>query len=128
MSLIDNLHIAQTEDTPEVYFDVQAGRFRITGRSLPENAYVFYRPILEYVSNFLGINKKSPVEMEFKMDYFNSSSGRFIFELLTMIEESKFGKTDFRVIWNVDVDDELMIEKGEELQSLLDLSFEIKKL
>lgn len=128
MTLSQNLHISQTEDTPEVHFNIETGIFRIIGRSLPENAYNFYQPILSFTSSYLSNHGKTPVALEFKMDYFNSSSGRFIFELLTMIEESKYGKTDFKITWLVESDDELMIEKGEELQSLLDLSFEIQKL
>ena len=47
--------------------------------------------------------------------------------MLTIIE-SRANTNSFKINWIVDKDDELMIEKGEELQSLLDLKFEIKKI
>jgi hypothetical protein len=124
--LAEKLYIDKTEDTPEINFDLSVGSFSIRGRSLPENAYNFYKPLIEFLQS--AINQiNSGTNFEFHLDYFNSSSGRFIYEMLTIIE-SKASTDSLKINWIVDKDDELMIEKGEELQSLLDLKFEIKKI
>ena len=122
----EKLHIIRTEDTPEIMFDPMVGAFSIRGRSLPENAYNFYRPLIEFLESSVDQIKKAG-NFEFHLDYFNSSSGRFIYEMLTIIEE-KAKPSSFKVKWVVDKDDESMIEKGEELKSLVDVPFEIEKI
>jgi hypothetical protein len=61
------------------------------------------------------------------MDYFNSSSGRYLFEILTIMELESRDKSRFHVYWYAESEDELMIEKGVELQSLLNLAFTIER-
>lgn len=121
------LNISSSEDTPEVRFDISAGEFFIKGRSLPENAFNFYSPILEFIKSH-KLTKGIRNIFTIHLDYFNSSSGRFLFELLTILEQSDYSKEWLIVKWIVESDDELMIEKGEELQSMLDLHFEIEKV
>lgn len=121
----DQLYIAATDETPEVNFSLLTGNSFMVGRSLPENAHEFYRPIIHWV-NTNGIRIDKPSELELRFDYFNSSSGRFLFELLSVLERNpKRGL--MTVVWAVESGDELMIEKGRELMSLLDLNFEIRE-
>jgi hypothetical protein len=61
--------------------------------------------------------------LKINLDYFNSSSGRYILELLACLEEKK---ELVRIVWLCEKEDELMIEKGEEFKSLVDLPFEIR--
>ena len=124
MSLND-LHIVPTEDTPEVLFDSVHSIFRMSGRSLPENAYNFYKPLLEWIKRYVDGNPNTVTKFEFELDYFNSSSGRFMFEMLTLIEENAHSIELYEILWKAHADDELMIEKGEELRSLLNLRFNL---
>lgn len=124
MSLND-LHIVSTEDTPEVLFDAAHSTFRMSGRSLPENAYNFYKPLLEWIKRYVDGNSNKQTKFEFELDYFNSSSGRFMFEMLTLIEENAHSIELYEIHWKAHSDDELMIEKGEELRSLLNLRFNL---
>ncbi|MCC6599240.1 MAG: DUF1987 domain-containing protein [Crocinitomicaceae bacterium] len=120
----ESLLISKTEDTPEVIFDAEKKLISIRGRSLPENAFGFYNPLLEWMRSYCSKNT-NPTLMEVSLDYFNSSSGRYIFELLTIVENCEKNKKCFEIRWYTDADDELMIEKGEELKSLVDLNFTI---
>lgn len=118
------LYIAKTEETPEVCFDPEKGMYSIRGRSLPENAHQFYQPILDWIKWF-SPQIKSELVLELEMDYFNSSSGRFLYELLTHLESNSKARNYITVRWYCELDDELMLEKGEELSQLLELQFEI---
>ena len=120
---LEKLHIAQTDETPEVFLTVGAEMCFITGRSLPENAFDFYDPILKWIKTYVSQSNK-PFLLQLRFEYFNSSSGRYLFELLNLLEQSKY-KGNYRVICVTDKDDELMIDKGEELRSLCDLKFEM---
>jgi len=121
------LTLAATEDTPEVSFSASEGLFRLKGRSLPENAWQFYQPLIEWTRAYCAAIQQD-TRIELHMDYFNSSSGRYLFEILTIMELESRDKSRFHVHWYAEAEDELMIEKGEELQGLLDLAFTIEKV
>jgi hypothetical protein len=120
------LYIPKTEETPEVCFDPEKGLYSIRGRSLPENAFQFYQPILDWVKIFAP-HIQSAFVLELELDYFNSSSGRFLYELLSHLESNAKAKNYVTIRWFCEAEDELMLEKGEELSQLLDLQFEIHR-
>lgn len=126
MTAIEKLHIAPTEDTPEVLFDPVKGILHIVGRSLPENAFNFFKPVIDFAKQYVLEVPARETSLIFELDYFNSSSGRFIFEILNIFEENKTFKSKVSVKWRAEKDDELMIEKGEELKSLLAIPFSIE--
>jgi hypothetical protein len=74
---MENLFLQPTEDTPEVVFDIENGHYSISGRSLPENAVLFYIPLLEWMNNFASSSEKTMV-IHFKLDYFNTASAKQI--------------------------------------------------
>lgn len=118
------IKLESTEDTPQVEYLDGVNVLRISGRSLPEDAWSFYEPVIEWASVYSPASAKSALVIELFLEYFNSSSGRYILELLSTLE--KKGAENVKVIWRAEIDDELMVEKGEEFSSLVDLPFEIK--
>ena len=48
------LHIAPTVKTPEIVFQAEDQRLVLSGRSIPENAVDFYRPVLDWAQSFPG--------------------------------------------------------------------------
>jgi len=126
MSDPETLYIKPTDDTPEVSLSVHSPRSFMAGRSLPENAHEFYNPVIKWVTEHFR-NITQPIDLELRFDYFNSSSGRFLFEILSIIERNP-KKGLVSIIWVVEHGDDLMLDKGNELKSLLDLSFEIREV
>ncbi len=120
---LQNLIIEKTDETPEVRLFTNSDLSVISGRSLPENAFDFYHPILQWMKTY-ATTSNAPLNLELRFDYFNSSSGRYLFEILHVLESSKY-KEFYKIIWISDKDDDLMIEKGEEFQKLSDLTFEL---
>jgi len=122
---LEPLIIQAKEDTPEIFLS-STEPSRIRGRSLPENAYEFYEPILEWITHFSNSNMKE-FTLEIWFDYFNSSTGRYIFEILHRLDKSA-SKNSYKIIWKYEKDDDLMIERGEALQSLCSISFNFVEL
>ena len=121
---MQSLEIKASAETPEVMFDESSGVLRINGRSLPEDAFSFYQPIIDWLEAYLRANTIQKVELNFQLDYFNSSSGRYLLELLSKLET--YGKASMiKINWFAEEDDELMIDKGNELKSLIKLPFEV---
>lgn len=115
-----------TEDTPGVKFDSTSGEFLIKGRSLPEDAYSFYQPINDWLEEFQSNSSLEKVNLSIHLDYFNSSSGRYLLEMFAKLQKS--ANVRFEITWIAEKDDELMIEKGEELKSLVNLPFHLKQV
>jgi hypothetical protein len=120
---LKTLYIPKTDETPEVNLSAESGNSYISGRSLPENAFEFYQPVLAWIRSYAR-TMNAPLHLELKFDYFNSSSGRYLFEILHVLEQSRY-KEHYRIVWMVEKEDDLMYEKGEELKSLSELRFEV---
>jgi hypothetical protein len=120
---LNDLNISATEETPEVLLSASSGKSFLKGRSLPENAFEFYRPIIAWAKNYVEHNGVG-LEVTLSFDYLNSSSSRFLFEMLHALDQSE-NSASYVVRWQTDPEDELMIEKGEELQRLLRMKIEI---
>jgi hypothetical protein len=119
------LHLAETEDTPEVRYHESESTLVIRGKSLPENAFNFYSPVLDWAKSLAG-ESLSNFTIELYLEYFNSSTGRYLLELFLAIADQHIPQK--KIVWLVEADDELMIEKGEEFSSLIKIPFEIRTI
>jgi len=127
VNFMENLRIQATNETPEVLLTVDDVS-TISGRSLPENAFDFYEPLLNWIKAMVRTDIKQ-FTLVLSFDYFNSSSGRYIHEILHQLDRS-YNKNGFSVIWKYESEDDLMIERGEAFQSLCSIPFdfvEVKK-
>ena len=106
-------------------FNTESRVFLIRGRSLPEDAFSFYTPLIERLEDYFN-QMSGEVEFQIALDYFNSSSGRYLMEMLYKLESQLRSNQLLKVTWIAEVDDEVMIEKGEEFKSLIKLPFEMR--
>jgi len=124
-NLLAPIYHKPSEDEPEMILDREEGRFEFSGRSLPEDPASLFEPVLEWVKEY----SQSPNEetiIHFKLDYFNSSTARFLVEILQLFEEIRFAGNKVSVCWWHLDDDQMMEERGEEIESVIDLDFEYK--
>jgi hypothetical protein len=116
------LFIIEETSTPKVNFNIDSGRFEISGNSLPENAIEFYNPVINWIVEYL----KQPnriTEIDLRFNYFSSSSWKILLDILTMFEEiTKNGKSVI-VNWHYLEMDQDMFETGREFESLLKIPF-----
>lgn len=119
------LYINGTPDSPEIRFIPEESRLLIKGRSLPEDAYTLYRPLIDWARSQSDIYTERNLYMDIELDYFNSSSGRYLLEFLAAMEQCLRPKTKALIRWYVEKEDELMMEKGEEFRQLIEIPFEI---
>ena len=78
--------INKTEDTPQIEFDFDKGLFSISGRSLPENAIDFYKPLFTWVEESLQSAAGKDIIIEIKLEYFNTASSKQIAKLFLLLE------------------------------------------
>ncbi len=117
-----------TEDTPEISFNRDANEFKISGRSLPEDAFLFYSPVIEWVRAYVQ-QPNANSELVVSLDYFNSSSVKQILELFILFDGIIKTGNQAKIIWCYAEGDDLMEIKGIEFQSMLSsIPFEIKSI
>ncbi|MGB0368782.1 MAG: DUF1987 domain-containing protein [Flavobacteriales bacterium] len=122
--MVDSLKLEATEDTPEIDFNTSTGVFKISGRSLPEDALEFFKPVEAWLESYVE-DCLDETTVEMRVDYFNSASTRYIFNILMAFEDIVDAGKQAKIIWYHKSNDEMIQAKGEELSDLLEVPFEM---
>ena len=83
---METLRLEATDDLPCVMFNFFKGIFEISKRSLPENAVVFYDPLVNSILEYM----KTPNEettVTFHFDYISTSSTKQIMKMILLFDE-----------------------------------------
>ncbi|NOQ24341.1 MAG: DUF1987 domain-containing protein [Bacteroidales bacterium] len=125
-------NIPAKEKTPQVLFDTNKYLFEIKGISRPENVRDFYFPLIykikKYFENIIEKNQEEIFKDEcfkfnFKLDYFNSSSAKFISDILVVIKELSEKGLNLKIYWYFTDGDEDMKEVGEDFSDMISVPF-----
>jgi hypothetical protein len=120
---MQSLNLTGTDQTPQVILNKEKGVFEFSGRSLTDKAADFYRPVIEWMTEY-SEQPNAKTEVVFKMEYMNTSSSKALFDLFAMLQTIKGAK----VVWCFNDEDEDMEETGEEFSSLVKMPFEMRAL
>lgn len=115
---MEKLFVESTKATPRVEF-LPTGELSIQGRSLPEDTYTFYTPLLNWAKQCL----LETISLEIRLEYINTSSSKQIYTLIGMLKDNLSVK-NFRVHWYYEEGDEDGLETGKEFESMLKVPFE----
>lgn len=121
---MESLFVQATDDTPLVDYNIETGIFKLTGRSLPENAVDFYAPILAWIDELFSQTEQQTYVFEIFFEYFNTASSKQIAKMLLQIEKY-IEKHSITVRWLYEKDDTDMLFLGEQYSKFLKLPFEI---
>lgn len=113
-----------TFDTPEVIFEPQDGHFELRGRSMPEDPVQFYQPLISWFKSYAKAPNPS-TRLIIDLEYFNSSSLKQLVLIISILESIAEANNQVKVEWHYDTGDELMEVKGLEIQSIVNLEFEL---
>lgn len=122
--------IEATSHSPKVSFNPEAKQFEISGESRPENASVFYKPLLDWIKEVEGNldsgsdDTSDPFKFDFRFDYFNSTSAKFILDFCKKIGRLHGMGLNVNVRWLYEEDDEDMLEVGKEMSRMAKIPFE----
>ncbi len=119
--------IQKTEDTPSIDFNINAGVFCIAGRSLPENAIEFYRPLFNWVENSLSSSEGRALSVNIRLEYFNTASSKQIAKLFLLLEEF-ITKHNIVINWFYEKEDNDMLISGSQYAKFLNLKFEFTEV
>jgi hypothetical protein len=121
------LKLKGSKESPEVMFDKETKVFSISGRSLPEDSFQFYQPVIEWMREYV----KDPLpltELKTHFEYFNSSSIKQLLILFKTIESLLDTGVEAKIVWKYDEEDDLMEIKGKEFKRMLKIPFELEEV
>ncbi len=126
--MIDNLVIEGTNKTPVVKFFASTGSMEISGKSIPENSFGFYQPLLQWIDNYA--TQASPkTEVKIQLEYFNTSSSKCLLDIFRKLATlKKTGNSEVSILWHYEAEDEDMLEAGEDYDALVDIDFKFIKV
>jgi len=88
---MQELFIEHAHRTPSIRFSPDENVFYLRGESSPEDARKLYYPVVEWVRNFVDeiqngsfktFSNENPLKLQIDLSYFNSSSAKFLYDLL----------------------------------------------
>ncbi|GAB3336884.1 DUF1987 domain-containing protein [Marivirga atlantica] len=112
-------YLEATPKTPKLDFNPAADTFLISGRSIPENSIEFYKPLLDWLDDYVN-NPKDSTNFEVKLEYFNTSSSKCLVEIFRKLEKIPQTGKELSVDWYFDED---MQESGEDFKEIIKVPF-----
>lgn len=117
---MENFYLEESPKTPRVHFDAANGKLLIAGRSIPENSIEFYKPIFDWLDEYVK-TPSAATAMDVKLEYFNTSSSKCLVEVFRRLEDIKAQGKDIVINWFYEEDDEDMQESGEDFKEIINL-------
>ncbi len=106
MKTLDNLQLEATKSSPAIFFDA-SGKLKIEGKAIPDNAVIFFEPLLTWIESL----NSEEVEMDINLEYMNTSASMQLFGLLRKLDEN-CSIFNVSVNWHYEEDDEDHYETG----------------
>jgi len=119
-----------TDLTPEIILAPEENRFIIAGKSAPEDVRGLYYPVIEWIEEFAAevragnkYTEQNPLLLKLDLEYFNSSSAKFLFDIFAQLKELQNDGIPVIVEWHYDEEDTDLREAGEDLALLCEMQF-----
>ncbi len=124
---MESIIIDGTKISPRINLNYEKGLIELEGRSLPEQAHDLYKPLIKWLEEY----KTQPKELTtviFNLEYINSSSNKYILQILKKIDELHKDGNKMDVTWFYDEEDDDLYETALEYNDVLSVDINIKTL
>ncbi len=120
---MDIINIEASDYTPKIILDKSKGHLEISGKSCPEDPLAFYEPIFEWFDRYAEA-PLNEMEFNFKLSYYNTATSKIIMMMMQRLEELENDGNEVLIKWHYHIDDEDMLESGEDYAEMIDVKFE----
>lgn len=132
---MQKLYIAPTKNTPEIILSPEENIFLLSGHSAPEDVRALYYPVIEWFENYAAETRDNPAAhtlekpfvMKVDLRYFNSSSAKFIYDIIIELKNMHKNGIPLTVEWYYDHDDNDMLDAGMDISDITELRFDFIK-
>ncbi len=115
---MENVYIDPTDKSPAVILDKDKGLIEFSGRSLMEDSEKFYKPLVDWLQEYIE-NPKPNTVVNFKFEYFNTSCSKWLITITKLLKN--IFKKDPNATFNWYYEDEDVLEYGEVIRDLVDI-------
>jgi hypothetical protein len=125
--IMRKLVIEPESNSPKVVLDADKKIYLISGESRPPDVREFYDPVIEWLREYsmqLPEKKHESLNFNFDFEYFNSSSGKSILDILKILAGMRSKGIELSVMWHFEKEDFDMYEAGKEISAIVKLPFE----
>ena len=129
---MQKLYINYGPNTPEIHFSPDENIFLISGRSAPEDVRAIYYPVIQEIKNIVNdiivgkysiYTPENPLIFKVDLTYFNSSSTKFLYDILFELKRLPPSGIQIIVEWFYDDEDLDMKEAGNDIALLAEMEF-----
>ena len=122
---MERLFIKELKSTPLVDFDAVKDMLVIKGQSYPEDSFAFYKPLLEWLKEYLAGKVGQEISIEITLTYTNTSSSKCIMMILDLFEDAYEKGVMTRLNWICNEHNEYEQECAEEFKEDYTFPFKI---
>lgn len=113
--------IESTKNTPEITLNPE-GFISIKGRSMNVNMTEFFKQIEEWIDLYIS-EPAEETSFDIYLEYLDTTNLNFYITLLKKVELIKLKNKKYIINWYYEEGDEDIIEKGEDISSILNVPF-----
>jgi len=122
---MEPLLIKPTEDNPFINLKSDTGEMNFSGNSLPENASLFYEPVINWLDKY-NHHPHKRTNFIFNVKVISSSSTKIFFDILNKIDAlHESGKSEVNVLWYYTAYDDEIREIGLDFKDAMNATFEL---
>jgi hypothetical protein len=110
-------------ETPAIELNAGNGRIEFSGRSLPEDSATYYRPVLNWIDEYVN-RPKEKTDVEIKLEYFNTATSMVLLKMFNKLQSL----SEVTIHWYHYPEDDDMLESGKEFEELSRLNFVFHEL
>ena len=118
--ILNNIEIKSTRATPSVTFS--EGLLTIRGRSIPEAAAEFYRPLEQWVEKYVT-ETEVDTRVVLSFDFINTASTKWIYAIIKKLAQYRDVNKRVKVEWYYETGDDELFELGHIIHSFIDCPF-----
>lgn len=129
---MEKLSITGGDYRPEILFSPEENIFHIKGISRPEDARSVFYPAITWLKDFyedlltngeISYSFEDPFIIQFDLSYFNSSTAKFLFDIVMILKKMRTSGIIVSVVWFYEKNDTDMRDAGEHLSELAEIDF-----
>ncbi|PKQ69995.1 DUF1987 domain-containing protein [Raineya orbicola] len=117
----------KTYFTPDVNFSASTGICTISGESYQEETFEFFNRLIAWLEEYI-VKIRKPIEMNYKLTYFNTSSARAIQEMVIMLKKYKDQGGNVTINWYYVDEEDSTYEEAEDMQAQVGIRFNMIKM
>lgn len=102
---MNDINLEGDKRSPTIRFNFQEGKFNISGRSLPEDAFSFYEPILSSIEEYAQKTDRNSTEITINLEYYNTSSSMYLVNILKTLDDMAGKGHQVSIKWYFDQQD-----------------------